>query len=87
MASDWSTLNTPGSQIDMTLHIFSRRDGKAEVLLIASAIEDRLATPIVLPAPLHAHQLDAETPVDVEVVGDPDPSVRHGIVRLRLYVD
>lgn len=82
--NDWSTDTTSGGEATITLHVWSRANGRRECKQIQGAIYDAL------------HRQELATPDHTfigcdfdmaETLLDPDGQTRHGPIRFRLFLD
>lgn len=81
---DWSTGSEPGDEHVVTLHVWSRTDGRREVHDIMHAVRDALHDRDLS---LEAHRLVSLRHVLSEARRDPDSDTYHGIVRLRALTE
>lgn len=77
---DWSTGTEPGEEHLVTLHVWSRADGRRETHQLMTAVRDALHDQ---PLPLDGHRLVNLRHELSEARREPDGETYHGIVRFR----
>lgn len=81
---DWSTATESGAEHLLTLHVWSRHEGKREAYAVADAVRAALDGAMLT---LESHRLVNLRHQYSELKPDPDGETRHGVLRFRAVTE
>lgn len=84
VVADWSTATEGGSELSLTLHVWSRAGGRAEAFALTAAVQQALHD---APLALAGHHLANLRATTAEVRREADGRTFHGLVRLRAVTE